>query len=134
MAIPGYDPEDVEEFLLERASGDVDGSVSIVAAVVPQEVRLEESDAEPPGESLSEPVELTGLEGVEGLDAIQVELAYDPAALPPGASPTDVAIAVSTDAGWEPLQSEVDLEHATVAATTSDRLPGTTFVAIYDDA
>lgn len=133
MAIPGYDPEDIEEFLLEREPGDVGGNASIVAAVVPQAFGLAESDADPPSHALSDPVELTGLDDVEGLDALQVELAYDPSGLPPGASPTDVAVAVATGGGWEPLPSDVDLDDATVAATTTDRPPGSTLVAVHDD-
>ncbi len=133
MAIPGYDPEDIEEALLERETGDVDGQVSIVAAVVPEELGLREHDVEPPANALSDPVELTGIAGVEGLEAIQVELAYDPAGLPPGASPTDVAVAVEVDAGWESLDSDVDLEHTTVAATLTDRPAGTTLVTVHDD-
>ena len=132
MAIPGYDPEDVEQALLERETGDVDGNVSVVAAVVPEEFGLERRPAEAPSGALSDPVELTGVDGLEGLDVLQVELAYDPTELPPGASPTEVAVAVETDAGWESLNSDVDLEDATVTATTTERPAGTTLVAIHD--
>lgn len=133
MAIPGYDPDDIEQFLLERGTDDVDGTVSIVATDVPQGVGLEESNAETPSGALSDPVELTGFDAVEDIDAIQVELAYDPSVLPAGASPTDVAVAVATDTGWETLDSDVDLEEATVVATTTDRPVGTTLVAVHDD-
>ncbi|WP_306055083.1 hypothetical protein [Natronococcus wangiae] len=142
MAIPGYDSGDVAEFALERAGAHVD----VVAGVVPDEFGLERSVREPPADALAEPIDLVGHDELRAVEAFRIELVYDPSALPPGASPTDVAVAVETsvasptqradgeavDDGWETLESTVDLEETTVTATLNDRPPGSTVVASYD--
>ncbi|TYL39995.1 hypothetical protein CV102_06110 [Natronococcus pandeyae] len=128
MTIPGYDSGDIAEFALERAGAHVD----IVAGVVPDEFSLERSVQEPPADALAEPIDLVGHDGLRAVEAFRISLVYDPSALPPGASPTDVAVAVDDDDGWETLESTVDLEETTVAATTNDRPPGSTVAAVYD--
>ncbi|MFC4248569.1 hypothetical protein ACFOZ7_16815 [Natribaculum luteum] len=130
MAIPGYDPADVENALLERETEGAGASASIVAAGVPDEFDLVASDLETPADALTDPVDLVGLDDVTGLDALRVVLEYDPSELPPGASPTDVAVAVETESERVVLDSAVDLEETTVSATTTERPPGQTFVAV----
>ncbi|WP_255169180.1 hypothetical protein [Natrononativus amylolyticus] len=139
MTIPGYDPDDVEAARLaavgadaadETAAADA-AEVSIAAEAVPERFELRERDDVPEG-ALSPPIEIVGLEDVAGLEAIRIALSYDPSKLPPGASPTDVAVAVETDAGLERLASEVDLDEARVAATTDEPLSGTWVVAVVD--
>ncbi len=130
MAIPGYDPADVENALLERETEGAGASASIVAAGVPDEFDLVASDLESPADALTDPVDLVGLDDVTGLDALRVVLEYDPSELPPGASPTDVAVAVETESERVVLDSAVDLEETTVSATTTERPPGRTFVAV----
>ncbi|OVE83552.1 hypothetical protein [Natronolimnobius baerhuensis] len=129
MAIPGYDSDSVAQDTLEYAGA----QVAVVAGVVPDEFGLRKSDSESPVDALSDPVDISGLEGVKALEAIRVSLVYDPAKLPPGASPTDVAVAVDTDEGWEPLGSTVDLEETTVTAVLNEVPPGSTVVAGYDN-
>ncbi|WP_049929250.1 hypothetical protein [Halopiger goleimassiliensis] len=130
MAIPGYDSSNVAEYTLESAGA----RVAVVAGVVPEAFGLERSAREPPVDALSSPVDLRGFEELKAIEAVRIRLGYDPSALPPGASPTDVAVAVETDAGWEPLRSTVDLEETTVEAVLNDRPPGSTVVAGYDDS
>lgn len=133
MAIPGYDPEDIERFRLERARQDgTDGQVSVVAENVPDAFGLEDSDADPPAEALSEPVEVVGLEDARGIEAIEITLEYDPSGLPQGASPTDVAVLLSTGEEWERVHSEVDLEATQVSALLTETPPGETAVAVHD--
>ncbi|MFC4436270.1 MULTISPECIES: hypothetical protein [Natrialbaceae] len=127
MAIPGYDSGDVAEFTLERAGARVD----VVAGVVPDEFGLERSVRDPPADALAEPVDIAGHDGLRAVEAFRISLVYDPSALPPGASPTDVGIAVGTDDGWDTLESTVDLEETTVTATTNDRPSGSTIVAAH---
>lgn len=134
MAIPGYDPDDIEEFRLEREADAVAARASVVAATVPDTFGLEPSDSEVPESSLTEPVDVVGLGGVSGLDAMRIAIEYDPSTLPPEADPTDVAIAVATDDGFETLDSAVDLETANVRAVLTELPPGETVVAIHDDA
>ncbi|RKD93793.1 hypothetical protein [Halopiger aswanensis] len=129
MAIPGYDSDSVAEATLEYAGA----RVAVVAGVVPDEFGLERSDSEPPVDGLSEPVDIAGLDGLKAIEAVRISLVYDPSKLPPGASPTDVAVAVETDDGWDPLTSTVDLEETTVEAVLNERPPGSTIVAGYDD-
>ncbi|SDR31264.1 hypothetical protein [Natronobacterium texcoconense] len=129
MAIPGYDSNSVAEATLDR----VGARIAVVAGVVPDEFDLERSGTEPPVDALSEPVSITELDGLKAVEAVRLTLAYDPSKLPPGASPTDVAVAVRTDDGWEPLESTTDLEETTVTAVLNDRPPGSTIVAGYDD-
>ncbi|RQG94570.1 hypothetical protein [Natrarchaeobius chitinivorans] len=129
MPIPGYDPGTVAEFTLDRAGARLD----VVAGVVPETVGLEPAATDPPAAALSKPVELVGLDELRAIEAIRIELVYDPAALPPGASPTDVAVGVETDDGWTPIRSAVDLEETTVTAASNDRPPGSTVVAMYAD-
>ncbi|ADB59237.1 hypothetical protein Htur_0336 [Haloterrigena turkmenica DSM 5511] len=129
MAIPGYDSSNVAEYTLEQVGARVD----IVAGVVPDAFGLEKSADEPPVDALADPVDLAALDEVKAIEAMRIALVYDPSRLPPGASPTDVAVAVDTDEGWEPLESTVDLEETTVTAVLNDRPPGSTVVAGYDD-
>lgn len=143
MAIPGYDSSNVAEYTLEHAGA----RVAVVAGVVPDAFGLAKSDREPPIDALADPVDVVGLEGLKALEAMRIALVYDPAKLPPGASPTDVAVAVETSAasgtqradgdavddGWTPLESTVDLSETTVTAVLNDRPPGSTVVAGYDD-
>lgn len=129
MAIPGYDASSVAEYTLEQ----VGARVELVAGVVPDAFDLAKSGTEPPVDALAAPVDLVALEDVKAVEAVKIALVYDPARLPPGASPTDVAVAVETDEGWEPLESTVDLEETTVTAVLNDRPPGSTVVAGYDD-
>lgn len=126
MSIPGYDHDDVEEFVLERAGA----RVAVVAGVVPDDFGIASSTSDPPADALSEPIDVDGIDEVKAIEAIRITLAYDPSALPAGASPTDVAVAVETDEGRELLLSEVDLEETTVSASLADRLPGETIVAV----
>ncbi|WP_254532354.1 hypothetical protein [Natrinema gelatinilyticum] len=128
MAIPGYDSSTVDEYALESAGA----HVALVAGVVPNEFGLERSVSEPPADSLAEPVDLVACEELKAVEAVQIALAYDPSDLPPGASPTDVAIAVETGDGWDQVHSTVDLEETTVTAVLNDRPPGSTVVAAYD--
>ncbi len=159
MAIPGYDPTDVHEIALEyqddgptalgsegregetgeQGNGEREGAAvreraraAIVATTVPDSIRIRESDRKAPDGALTEPVELVGLEGVDGLEAIQLTLEYDPTALPPGASPTDVAVGLETPAGYDQLASEVDLEKTTVTAILPEPPSGETVVAMYE--
>ena len=129
MAIPGYDSSAVSEYALESAGARVD----LVAGVVPDAFGLEKSASEPPVDALGDPVDLVACEELKAVEAVRIALVYDPSKLPPGSSPTDVAVAVETDDGWEPLESTVDLEETTVTAVLNDRPPGSTVVAGYDD-
>lgn len=129
MAIPGYDSSNVSEYSLENAGA----RVELVAGVVPDEFDLEKSVSEPPADTLADPVDLVACEELKAVEAVRIALVYDPSRLPPGASPTDVAVAVETDEGWEPLRSTVDLEETTVTAVLNDRPPGSTVVAAYDE-
>ncbi|MDF9748328.1 hypothetical protein [Natrinema salsiterrestre] len=129
MAIPGYDSNDVAEYTLEQAGA----RVELVAGVVPDEFGLAKSGREPPVDALADPVDLVGLEAVKAVEAVRIALVYDPSKLPPGASPTDVAVAVEREDGWEALESTVDLDGTTVTAVLNDRPPGSTVVAGYDD-
>lgn len=130
MAIPGYDSDTVAEFALES----VGARVAVVAGVVPETFGLEKSARDPPVDALSRPVDLRGVDELRAVEAVRLSLAYDPSKLPPGASPTDVAVAVEDDDGWVPLESTVDLEATTVEAVLNDRPPGSTIVAGYDDS
>ncbi|WP_254522021.1 hypothetical protein [Natrinema caseinilyticum] len=129
MVIPGYDASTVDEYALESAGA----HVALVAGVVPDEFGLERSVSEPPADSLAEPVDLVACEELKAIEAVRIALAYDPSALPPGASPTDVAVAVETGDDWDRLHSTVDLEETTVTAVLNDRPPGSTVVAAYDE-
>ncbi|OLZ42247.1 hypothetical protein A6E15_15295 [Natrinema saccharevitans] len=129
MAIPGYESSNVAEYTLEQVGARVD----LVAGVVPDAFGLRKSGTEPPVDGLADPVDLVALEDLKAIEAVRIALVYDPAELPAGASPTDVADAVETDDGWEPLESTVDLEETTVTAVLNDRPPGSTVVAGYDD-
>ncbi|GAB7018829.1 hypothetical protein [Halostagnicola bangensis] len=159
MAIPGYDSTDVHEIALEyqaddptaldsieredntaeRGAGEGEDAAvreraraAIVADAVPDSIRIRESDREAPDGALTEPVEIVGLGGVDGLEAIQLTLEYDPAGLPPGASPTDVAVGLETPTGYDQLPSEVDLEKTTVTAILPEPPSGETVVAMYE--
>ena len=127
MAIPGYDASTVAEYSLER----VGASVDVVADAIPEAFGLSRSDSEPPA-ALSEPVDLVACDELRAVEAIRITLDYDPTALPPGASPTDVAVAVEIEDGWQRLHSTVDLEETTVTAVLNERPPGSTVVASYD--
>ena len=129
MAIPGYDSSNVAEFALES----VGARVAVVAGVVPETFGLEKSARDPPVDALSRPVDIRGADGLKAIEAVRISLAYDPSRLPPGASPTDVAVAVDDDE-WVPLESTVDLEATTVEAVLNDRPAGSTLVAGYDDS
>ncbi len=129
MAIPGYDPSTVAEYTLEQVGARVD----LVAGVVPDAFGLRKSGTEPPVDALADPIDLVALEELKAVEAVRIALVYDPAELPAGASPTDVAVAVETEEGWEPLESTVDLEETTVTAVLNDRPAGSTVVAGYDD-
>ncbi|QLK24717.1 hypothetical protein HYG81_11360 [Natrinema zhouii] len=129
MAIPGYDASNVNDYTLESAGASVD----VVAGVIPDEFGLAKSGREPPVDALADPVDLVALDDLKAVEAVRIALVYDPSRLPPGASPTDVAVAVETDDGWEPLESTVDLEKTTVTTVLNDRPPGSTVVAGYDD-
>ncbi|WP_222915106.1 hypothetical protein [Natrinema sp. SYSU A 869] len=129
MAIPGYDSSNVAEYTLEQ----VGARVELVAGVVPDAFGLAKSGREPPVDALADPMDLVGLEELKAVEAVRIALVYDPARLPPGASPTDVAVAVETESGWDPLESTVDLEETTVTAVLNDRPPGSTVVAGYDN-
>ncbi|QLG50051.1 hypothetical protein [Natrinema halophilum] len=128
MAIPGYDASNVAEYALESAGA----RVALVAGVVPDEFGLEKSVSEPPAESLADPIDLVDSEDLKAVEAVRIALVYDPSRLPPGASPTDVAVAVETEDGWDRLLSTVDLEETTVTAVLNDRPPGSTVVAAFD--
>ncbi|AFZ73011.1 hypothetical protein [Natronobacterium gregoryi] len=129
MPIPGYDADSIAEAVLER----VGARVAVVADVVPDEFDLERSGIEPPADALSDPVSITCFEGLQAVEAVRLTLSYDPSELPPGASPTDVAVTARTDDGWESLESTTDLEKTTVTAVLNDRPPGSTIAAGYDD-
>ena len=128
MAIPGYDASTVAEYSLEQ----VGARVAVVATVVPETFGLSRSDSEPPA-ALSEPVDLVACDELRAVEAIRITLDYDPTALPPGASPTDVAVAVETGNEWQRLHSTVDLEETTVTAVLNDQPPGSSVAAVYDD-
>ena len=134
MAIPGYDPDDIAEFTLEREGDRTNAQVSVAAGTIPEAFDLVESDAEAPEGTLSDPVDVVGLEGLANLDAVQFALEYDPGALPDGAAEADVAVAVVTADGLEVLDSTVDREATTVSATVTDRPSGETIVAVSDGA
>ncbi|WP_049900777.1 hypothetical protein [Natrinema altunense] len=129
MTIPGYDSSNVVEFTLEQAGA----HIAVVAGVVPDGFGLVKNGDEAPVDALGDPVEIQSVGGLKAVEAIEIRLVYDPSRLPPGASPTDVAVAIETDEGWEPLKSTVDLEETTVTAVLNDRPPGSTVVAGYDD-
>ncbi|MFA9503057.1 hypothetical protein ACERIM_09760 [Natrinema sp. H-ect1] len=129
MTIPGYDSSTVAEYTLEQVGARVD----LVAGVVPDAFALRKSGTEPPVDALADPVDLVACEDLKAIEAVRIALVYDPSRLPAGASPTDVAVAVETEDGWEPLESTVDLEETTVTAVLNDRPPGSTVVAGYDD-
>ncbi|WP_226040077.1 hypothetical protein [Natrinema sp. DC36] len=129
MAIPGYDASSVNDYTLDSAGA----RVAVVAGVVPDEFDLAKSGREPPVDALADPVDLVALDELKAVEAVRIALVYDPSRLPPGASPTDVAVAVETADGWEPLEATVDLEETTVTAVLNDRPPGSTVVAGYDD-
>lgn len=130
MAIPGYDPDDIEEFLLEREGDRTNARASVAAGTVPEAFALVESDAEAPEGALSDPVDVVGLEGLANLDAVQFALEYDPGALPDGPAEADVAVAVVTADGLEVLDSTVDREESRVSATVTERPRGDTVVAV----
>ncbi|SEH17035.1 hypothetical protein SAMN04487967_2934 [Natronorubrum sediminis] len=130
MAIPGYDSSSVAEYTLEHAGA----TVAVVAGVVPDAFDLEKSGRDPPVDGLAAPVDLVGVDELKAVEAISIELVYDPSRLPPGASPTDVSVAVEMAEGWTPLESTVDLESTTVTATLNEHPPGSTVVAGYDDS
>lgn len=132
MAIPGYDPDDIAEFLLERETGAPGASAAVAAVTVPASFGLVESDRERPERALSDPVEVTGLEDVNGFDALRIAIEYDPGALPAAAGPTDVTIAVETGDGFEAIDSEVDADETVVEAILAERPPGGTMVAVYE--
>ena len=133
MATPGYDPDDVERFSLERErKGGTDGEVSVAAECIPDTFGLEESDADLPATALSEPIEIVGLEDAKGIEAVEITLDYDPAGLPPGASPTDVGVVVGTGDTWEQVYSEVDLAETEVSALLTEKPPGGTVAAVYN--
>ncbi|EMA40866.1 hypothetical protein [Halobiforma nitratireducens] len=129
MAIPGYDSGSVAE----RTHESVGARVAIVAGVVPDGFRLERSGRDPPVDALGDPVDVVGLEASKAVEAVRLTLVYDPSRLPPGASPTDVTVAVQTGNGWDPLESTVDLDETTVTAVLNDSPSGETIVAGYDD-
>ena len=139
MAIPGYDSGVTAEDTLEQAGA----SIAVVAAVVPDTFGLEKSAIDSPIDALAAPVDIRGMNELKAVEAIRISLVYDPSKLPPGASPTDVAVAVetetdvdgtgATDRNWEPLESTVDLAATTVTAVLNDVPPGSTVVAAYDD-
>ncbi|KDE58380.1 hypothetical protein EL22_05290 [Halostagnicola sp. A56] len=158
MPIPGYDPTDVHEITLEYQddpptvldsssheqnsdertesgeSGDTvrdRAHVAVVADRVPDSVSVRESDLPAPADALTEPIELVGFEVIDGLEAIQLTLAYDPAALPPGASPTDVAVGFQTRTECEQVPSAVDLERTTVTAILTEPPAWGTVVAVH---
>ncbi len=140
MAIPGYDSGVTAEDTLEHAGA----SIAVVAGVVPDAFGLDRSTADPPIDALGAPVDIRGLDELAAVEAIRLTLAYDPTKLPPGASPTDVAVAVavesdsrddhSADRHWLPLESTVDLAETTVTAVLTDSPPGSTVVSAYDDS
>jgi len=74
--------------------------VAVVAGVVPDEFDLAKSGREPPVDALADPVDLVALDDLKAVEAVRIALVYDPSGLPPGASPTDVAVAVETEDGW----------------------------------
>ncbi|MFP8953352.1 hypothetical protein ACLI4Z_10315 [Natrialbaceae archaeon A-arb3/5] len=129
MPIPGYDSGTVAEYELTRAGARLD----VVAGVVPESFGLEPSVVEPPPDVLADPIDLIDLDQIRAIEAIRIELVYDPAALPPGASPTDVVISVDDGDEWHSLESTVDLQETTVTAVVNDRPPGSTVVAAYDE-
>ena len=134
MPIPGYDPDDITEITLEQDvdSEEASASASIIATHVPDAFTLIESDREAPPGSLSDPIDMYALQDLEGLDALKLTLEYDPSKLPPGASPTDVAIAVErVERGeFEPVESTVDLEQTTISAVFTTPPAGETVVAV----
>lgn len=133
MAIPGYDPDDIEEFVLERESERAGAEASVVAVNVPETFAIEASDADGPPNAVGDPVDLVDVESVEGVDAIRVTLAYDESSLPPDASREAVAIAVATDDGFEVVDSKVDPEEGEVSAVFTDRPSGRTLLAVHDE-
>lgn len=145
MVIPGYDPSEVHEIVLEsehdvtadrqQASRDTAerARAAIVASEVPESITIRESERNPPLDALTQPVDLVGLEGVADLEVIQLSIEYEPSRLPPGASPIDVAVALETDSGYDRLESTVDLESTTVTATLPEPPSGETVVAVYEE-
>jgi len=129
MAIPGYDASTVAEYTLEQVGARVD----VVADAIPEAFGLSRSDNEVPTVALSAPVDLVACDELRAVEAIRITLDYDPTALPPGASPTDVAVAVETGNEWQRLHSTVDLEETTVTAVLNDRPSGSSVAAVYDD-
>ena len=129
MAIPGYDASTVAEYTLEQVGARVD----VVADAIPEAFGLSRSDNEVPTVALSAPVDLVACDELRAVEAIRITLDYDPTALPPGASPTDVAVAVEIEDGWQRLHSTVDLEETTVTAVLNDRPSGSSVAAVYDD-
>jgi len=127
MAIPGYDTDDASEVTLEHTVA----NVSVVAATVPDELGIVESDATRPPNALSKTFDLVGLDSLEAVEALEITLAYDPAGLPPGASPTEVAVAVQTDDGLEILESDVNLGETEVSAVQYGVPSETTVVAVH---
>ena len=104
--------------------------MSIAAEGIANECTLLESDTDPPPGAVSTTVELYGSSELEGVDAFRLELSYDPSDLPPGASPTDVGIAVVTHDGIDVLESDVDLEDTTVSAVETGLPRGERVVAV----
>ena len=129
MAIPGYDPADLEESV-KRTAADASARVDVVAGVVPDAFDVIPSDAEPPDDAVSEVVELIAVDELTAVDSLRLALVYEPSALPDGASPVDVTIVVEGSDGRRSLASTVHRESGTVSAELSGASGASRFVAV----
>ena len=129
MAIPGYDPADLEEHVT-RTDESTEARVDVVAGVVPDAFDVLPSDADPPDDAVSKPVELINVDGLTAVDSLRLALPYEPSALSDEATPEDVTIVVEREGEWRPLPSTVQRESRSVSAELSEAPGGSTFVAV----
>ncbi|WP_290819106.1 hypothetical protein [Halovivax sp.] len=132
MAIPGYDPADLENavtFADETAGARVD----VVAGRVPEAFDVGTGEGDPPSDAVSARVELTGADELAGVEAVRIALSYDPAAMPAGATPEDVTVVAETDDGRRHLSTALHRESETVSAELSGERPADAFVAVVDE-
>ena len=129
MAIPGYDPADLEESVT-RTDETAGARVDLVAGVVPDAFDIVPSDADPPEDAVSTSVDLIAVDELTAVDSLRLALAYEPSAMPDGASPVDVTIVVEGSDGRRSLASTVHRESGTVSAELSGASGGSRFVAV----
>lgn len=132
MAIPGYDPEDLEN-VVALADESAGVRVDVVAGVVPDAFDLAASEREAPPDAVSARAELSGVGELAGVETFRIALSYDPAALPADVRPNDVAIVAETAGGRRHLSTTVDRESAVVSAELSQEPLGDAFVAVPDE-